>query len=43
VLLDFGQINYIEENYLKKKRPLRNKKRYYYAIQEQELTDIEAF
>ncbi|MFC9449282.1 hypothetical protein ACFTSE_24335 [Bacillus cereus] len=39
VLLDFGQINYIEENYLKKKRPLRNKKRYYYAIQEQELTD----
>ncbi len=43
VLLDFGQINYIEENYLKKKRPLRNKKRYYYAIQEQELPDIEAF
>ncbi|MGN4611997.1 hypothetical protein ACTFOZ_05915 [Bacillus cereus group sp. MYBK71-2] len=43
VLLDFGQINYIEENYLKKKRPLRNKKRYYYAIQEQELADIEAF
>lgn len=43
VLLDFGQINYIEENYLKKKRPLRNKKRYYYAIQEQELTDKEAF
>ncbi|HDR7551488.1 TPA: hypothetical protein QCX50_005701 [Bacillus mobilis] len=43
VLLDFGQINYIEGNYLKKKRPLRNKKRYYYAIQEQELTDIEAF
>ncbi|WP_395761645.1 hypothetical protein [Bacillus sp. 3G2] len=43
VLLDFGQINHIEENYLKKKRPLRNKKRYYYAIQEQELTDIEAF
>ncbi|HDR4904938.1 TPA: hypothetical protein QCR48_001336 [Bacillus cereus] len=36
VLLDFGQINHIEENYLKKKR-------YYYAIQEQELTDIEAF
>jgi hypothetical protein len=33
----------IEENYLKKKRPLRNKKRYYYAIQEQELADIEAF
>ncbi|PGC21914.1 hypothetical protein COM23_22385 [Bacillus wiedmannii] len=43
VLLDFGQINYIEGNYLNKKRPLRNKKRYYYAIQEQELTDIEAF
>ncbi|MDA1583075.1 hypothetical protein [Bacillus tropicus] len=43
VLLDFGQINYIEENYLKKKRPLRKKKRYYYAIQEQELADIEAF
>ncbi|OOR24494.1 hydrolase [Bacillus wiedmannii] len=43
MLLDFGQINYIEGNYLKKKRPLRNKKRYYYAIQEQELTDIEAF
>ncbi|KXI83697.1 hypothetical protein ACS46_00385, partial [Bacillus cereus] len=43
VLLDFGQINYIEGNYLKKKRPLRNKNRYYYAIQEQELTDIEAF
>ncbi len=43
MLLDFGQINYIEENYLKKKRPLRNKKRYYYAIQEQELADIEAF
>ncbi len=43
VLLDFGQINYIEEKYLKKKRPLRNKKRYYYAIQEQELTDKEAF
>ncbi|WP_144655832.1 hypothetical protein [Bacillus tropicus] len=43
VLLDFGQINYIEGNYLKKMRPLRNKKRYYYAIQEQELTDIEAF
>ncbi|MGG0301631.1 hypothetical protein ABEY59_14115 [Bacillus albus] len=43
VLLDFGQINNIEGNYLKKKRPLRNKKRYYYAIQEQELTDIEAF
>ncbi|MDF9589908.1 RidA family protein [Bacillus tropicus] len=39
----FGQINHIEENYLKKKRPLRNKKRYYYAIQEQELADIEAF
>ncbi|MCQ6522240.1 MULTISPECIES: hypothetical protein [Bacillus] len=43
VLLDFGQINYIEGNYLKKKRPLRNKNRYYFAIQEQELTDIEAF
>ncbi len=43
VLLDFGQINYIEENYLKKKRPLRNKKRYYYTIQEQELADIGAF
>ncbi|WP_242239516.1 hypothetical protein [Bacillus cereus group sp. BfR-BA-01309] len=43
VLLDFGQINNIEGNYLKKKRPLRNKKRYYYAIQEQERTDIEAF
>ncbi|HGP3675885.1 MULTISPECIES: hypothetical protein [Bacillus cereus group] len=43
VLLDFGQINHIEENYLKKKRPLRKKKRFYYAIQEQELTDIEAF
>ncbi|PKJ54045.1 hypothetical protein [Bacillus sp. SN10] len=43
VLLDFGQINHIEENYLKKKRPLRKKKRYYYAIQEQELADIEAF
>nr|WP_242660746.1 RidA family protein [Bacillus tropicus] len=39
----FGQINHIEENYLKKKRPLRNKKRNYYAIQEQELADIEAF
>ncbi len=34
--------NYIEENYLKE-TTLRNKKRYYYAIQEQELTDIEAF
>lgn len=43
VLLDFGQINNIEKNYLKKERPLRNKKRYYYSIPEQEQTDIEAF
>ncbi|PEC22314.1 hypothetical protein [Bacillus cereus] len=43
VLLDFGQINNIEENYLKTERPLRNNKRYYYAIQEQEQTDKEAF
>ncbi|WP_144504541.1 hypothetical protein [Bacillus mycoides] len=43
VLLDFGQINTIEENYLETERPLRNNKRYYYAIQEQEQTDKEAF
>ncbi|MFE7377283.1 hypothetical protein [Bacillus cereus] len=43
VLLDFGQIINIEKNYLKKERPLKNKKRYYYAIPEQEQTDIEAF
>ncbi|PQZ57601.1 hypothetical protein CQZ94_07070 [Bacillus sp. MYb209] len=43
VLLDFGQIINIEENYLETERPLRNNKRYYYAIQEQEQTDKEAF
>ncbi|MEK4707396.1 hypothetical protein [Bacillus sp. FSL R10-2780] len=43
VLLDFGQIDNIEENYLETERPLRNEKRYYYAIQEQAQTDIGAF
>ncbi|MGG0761679.1 hypothetical protein [Bacillus paramycoides] len=43
VLLDFGQIINIEENYLETERPLRNNKRYYYAILEQEQTDKEAF
>ncbi|EJR54818.1 hypothetical protein IIM_01758 [Bacillus cereus VD107] len=43
VLLDSGQINNIEENYLETERPLRNNKRYYYAIQEQEQIDKEAF
>lgn len=40
VLLDFEQINNIEENYLETERPLRNNKRYYYAIQEQEQTGL---
>ncbi|MFK4319689.1 hypothetical protein ABH946_002394 [Bacillus sp. RC145] len=43
VLLDFGQIINIEENYLETERPLRNNKRYYYAIIEQEQTDKESF
>ncbi|MEK4737310.1 hypothetical protein MHH66_13430 [Bacillus sp. FSL H8-0492] len=43
VLLDFGQIINIEENYLETERPLRNNKRYYYAILEQEQTDKESF
>ncbi|MDP7978631.1 hypothetical protein [Bacillus multifaciens] len=43
VLLDFGQINNIEKNYLKSERPLRNNKRYYYSIQEKEKTNEEAF
>lgn len=43
MLLDFGQIDNIEENYLETERPLRNEKRYYYAIQEQAQTDIGAF
>ncbi|MFL0403188.1 hypothetical protein ACH0BP_16000 [Bacillus nitratireducens] len=43
VLLDSGQIINIEENYLETERPLRNNKRYYYAILEQEQTDKEAF
>ncbi len=43
VLLDFGQIINIEENYLETEWPLRNNKRYYYAILEQEQTDKESF
>lgn len=43
VLLDFGQIINIEENYLETERPLRNNKIYYYAILEQEQTDKESF
>ncbi|MFJ8526544.1 hypothetical protein [Bacillus sp. NPDC094106] len=43
VLLDFGQINNIEKDYLKSERPLRNNKRYYYSIQEKEKTNEEAF
>jgi hypothetical protein len=43
VLLDFGQIDNIEENYLETERTLRNNKRYYYAIQERDQTDKEAF
>ena len=43
VLLDFGQIINIEENYSETERPLKNNKRYYYAILEQEQTDKESF
>lgn len=43
VLLDFGKIINIEENYLETERPLRNNKRYYYEILEQEQTDKESF
>ncbi len=43
VLLDSGQINNIEKNYLETERPLRNNKRYYYAIQEQDQIEKEAF
>ena len=42
VLLDFGQIINIEENYLETEQ-VRNNKRYYYAILEQEQTDKESF
>ncbi len=43
ILLDFGQINNVENNYLKSERPLRNNKRYYYSIQEKEKINEEAF
>jgi DNA-binding MarR family transcriptional regulator len=44
VLLDNGQIRHVEEEFLKKERPLRNGSRYYLAIQEKDQsTTTEAY
>jgi hypothetical protein len=40
VLLDNGQINNVERNFLNKERPLRNGERYYLAIFEKEKDEI---
>lgn len=40
VLLDMGQIGNVEKEFLQKERPLRNGKRYYQAITEEDTTKI---